>query len=120
MGPCLRTSSTKLRVCAPSLIELYGSLFRSLLVPQRLDRIEVRSADRWNHPADQAGHYENERCDDDRAGRDQQANVRVLGVEREFAVERYPPDQNRNEVCQSNAADAADAGDHHRLSKKLR
>ena len=59
-----------------------------LLVPQRLDGVEVGGADGGDHSAHQAGDGKNHRGHNHRGRRNQEPDVRVLGIFGQSAVKR--------------------------------
>src|SRR6266567_3587778 len=97
-----------------------GAETRKLLVPQRLDGIEVGSADGGDHAAHQAGNDEDASGHDHGDGGDDEADIGGLGVQRHFAVERDAAHADGDKVSETDSADAAHGRDDQGFRKKLR
>src|SRR5271157_422009 len=89
------------------------------LVAQSLDRIQVSGFERRNHAADESnddqdagGHHHNE-------GRNQQLDIRSIGMRGHGAVKGDASDTNGNSVRQGDTGHPADSRDHQRLGQKL-
>jgi outer membrane lipoprotein carrier protein len=75
----------------PPGVPVVDALPPALLVPERLDGVEIGGADGGNHAADQAGDDQDSGSDNHRCGRNDEANVRGFGILCQRAIEGDAP-----------------------------
>src|SRR5436305_6716707 len=103
---------------SPTVFAVYPPL-GSLLIPQRLDRIEVRRPECRQHSAHDSYQTQNYRRNNQHLRRNDQPDVTCFSIFGQGAVKRQLTNRDGDDEGQQNSAESADSRNHHGFREEL-